>query len=101
MIFHKIEQDNCFIIQQIVSETDFAARKAVVVQWFARFQSNLGNLRISQDICYVRMTDNNDFLTVYGHRANLLNNSIKYLYICFMHYLYSLKQSWIIKDNTL
>ena len=51
-------------------------RKALVVQRFARFCTNLGNLRISQDICYVRMTDNNDFLTIYGHRANLLNNNI-------------------------
>ena len=75
MIFRKIEQDNCFIIQQIiVNETDFAARKTVVVQGFARFQSHLGNLCISQDIFYVWMTDNNDFLTIYGHHANLLNN---------------------------
>ena len=34
--------------------------------------------RISPDICYVRMTDNNDFLTIYGHRANLLNNKVQY-----------------------
>ena len=47
----------------------------MIVQRFARFQSNLGNLRISKDICYVRMTDNNDFLTIYEHRANLLNNN--------------------------
>ena len=50
----------------------------MVVQRFVRFQTNLCvqvcNLRISQDVCYVRMTDNNDFLTIYGHRANLLNN---------------------------
>ena len=39
----------------------------MVVQRFARFQSNPGSLRISQDICYVRMTDNNDFLSIYGH----------------------------------
>ena len=50
----------------------------MVVQRFARFQSNLGNLRISQDICHVRMTDNNDFLTIYGHRASLLNNNVGY-----------------------
>ena len=50
----------------------------MVVQRFARFQSNLGNLRISQDICYVRMTGNNDFLTIYGHRVNLLNNKACY-----------------------
>ena len=45
----------------------------MVVQRFARFQSDLGNLGISQDICYVRMTDINDFLSIYGHRAHLLN----------------------------
>ena len=40
----------------------------MVVQHFASFRANLGSLRISQDMCYVRMTDNNDFLTVYGKR---------------------------------
>ena len=51
----------------------------MAVQRFARFQTNLGNLRISQDICYVRMiADNSDFLTIYGHRANLLNNNKGY-----------------------
>ena len=74
MILRKIEQDNCFINQQIVNEAYFVATKALVVQRFARFQTYLGNLRISQDIFYVRMTDNNGFLTIYGHRANLLNN---------------------------
>ena len=58
-------------MQQIVNETFFAAIKTVVVQRFARFRRNLGNLRISQDICYVRMTDNNDLLTTYGHCANI------------------------------
>ena len=48
----------------------------MVVQHFARFRTSLGNLRISQDICYVRMTDNNDFLTIYGHRSSLLNNNV-------------------------
>ena len=33
---------------------------------------------ISQDICYVWMTDNNGFLTIYGHRASLLNNNVRY-----------------------
>ena len=50
----------------------------MVVQRLARFRTNLGNLRISQDICYVRMTDNNGFLTIYGHRASLLNNKFSY-----------------------
>ena len=47
----------------------------MVVQRFARFRTNLGNLRISQDICYVRMTDNNDFVTIHGNRPSLLNNN--------------------------
>ena len=38
----KIEQDNCFIIQQNVNETLLAARKTVVVKRFARFRTNLG-----------------------------------------------------------
>ena len=66
---------------EIVNETLFVGRKTVVVQLFARFQTNLGNLRISQDICYVRMTDNNGFLTMYGHRTSLLNNNVKYLFL--------------------
>ena len=45
----------------------------MVVQRFTRFRTNLGNLRISQDICYVRMTDIKDVLTIFGHRDNLLN----------------------------
>ena len=44
----------------------------MVVQRFARFRTNLGNL-----ICYVRMMDNNGFLTIYGHRASLLNNNLQ------------------------
>ena len=41
--------------------------------------SKCGHLRISQDICHVRMTDIEGFLTIYGHSDNLLNN--KYIYI--------------------
>ena len=47
----------------------------MVVQRFARCRTNLGNQRISQDICCVRMTDNNDFVTINGQRANLLNKN--------------------------
>ena len=32
-------------------------------------------LRISQDICYVRIPDNTVVLTIYGHQANLFNNN--------------------------
>ena len=41
--------------------------------------SKYGHLRISQDICHVRMTDIEGFLTIYGHSDNLLNN--KYIYM--------------------
>ena len=33
------------------------AQDTVAMQLFARFWTNLGNLRISQDICFVRLTD--------------------------------------------
>ena len=43
---------------------------------FANFRTNLGKVvRISQDIYYVRMTDNAVILTKYGHCTNLLNNN--------------------------
>ena len=41
--------------------------------------SKYGHLRISQDICHVRMTDIESFLTIYGHSDNLLNNKADYL----------------------
>ena len=37
--------------------------------------SKYGHLRISWDICHVRMTDIEGFLTIYGHSGNLLNNN--------------------------
>ena len=40
--------------------------------------SKYGHLRISQDICHVRMTDIEGFLTIYGHSDNLLNNNVYY-----------------------
>ena len=40
--------------------------------------SKYGHLRISQDICHVRMTDIEGFLSIYGHSDNLLNNNVKY-----------------------
>ena len=43
--------------------------------------SKYGHLRISQDICHVRMTDIEGFLTIYGHSDNLLNNKLNYLQI--------------------
>ena len=38
-----------------------------------------GHLRISQDICHVRMTDIEGFLAIYGYSDNLLNNNIIYM----------------------
>ena len=55
--FAKIEQEYCFIIQQIVNETHFTPRKSVVREKIVIFRTKLDDLRISQDICYVRMTD--------------------------------------------
>ena len=40
--------------------------------------SKYGHLRISQDICHVRMTDIEGFLTLFGHSDNLLNNNLGY-----------------------
>ena len=40
--------------------------------------SKYGHLRVSQDICHVRMTDIEGFLTIYGHSDNLLNNNDGY-----------------------
>ena len=40
--------------------------------------SKYGQLRISLDICHVRMTAIEDFLTMYGHSDNLLNNNVAY-----------------------
>ena len=40
--------------------------------------SKYGHLRISQDICHVRMTDIEGLLTIYGHSDNLLNNNCHY-----------------------
>ncbi len=48
------------------------------MQRFTRFRTNLRNLRISQDICYERMTDIVNILTIYGQRAHVLNNNLKY-----------------------
>jgi len=38
--------------------------------------SKYGHLRMSQDICHVRMTDIEGFLTIYGHSDNLLTNKL-------------------------
>ena len=51
------------------------------MQRFAILWTNCFNLRISQDICYVRITDNKDAQTIYGHHAILLNNND-----CYHHY---------------
>ena len=40
--------------------------------------SKYGHLHISRDICHVRMTDIEGFLTIYGPSNNLLNNNMHY-----------------------
>ena len=57
----------------------FTSRKGVVRQNFVRFRTKLEGLRIPPDICYVRMTDIERTLTIYGPRANLLNNNLIHL----------------------
>ena len=42
--------------------------------------SKYGHLRISQDICHVRMADIEGSLTIYGHSDNLLNNKTGYIF---------------------
>ena len=37
-------------------------------------------LHISQDVCEVRITDNKDVQTIYGHRTNLLNDKLAMWY---------------------
>ena len=43
--------------------------------------SKYGHLRISQDICHVRMTDIEGFLTIFGHSDNLLNDNLYYYFV--------------------
>ncbi len=43
------------LFKKIVNETRFADKKTVIMQCFTRLRTNLPNLRISQDICYVQM----------------------------------------------
>ena len=49
-----------------------AAKQAMKenLQWTSKY----GYLRISQDICHVRIADIEGFLTIYEHTDNLLNN---------------------------
>ena len=50
----------------------------MVRQNIERFRTKLADLRIPPDIRYVWMTDIERALTIYGHRANLLNNKTYY-----------------------
>ena len=54
----------------------------MVRQNIERFWTKLADLRIPPDIRYVRMTDIERALTIYGHRANLLNNKKNYVHLC-------------------
>ena len=49
--------------------------------------SKYGHLRISQDICHVRMTDIEGFLTIYGHSDNLLNNKYQSFFLAYYPFI--------------
>ena len=50
--------------------------------------SKYGHLSISLDICHVRMTDFEGFLSIYGHSDNLLKNNNLYLSYKVRHVKY-------------
>ena len=62
------------LFQKMVNKKYFTAKITVVIECLARLWTNLYNLHISQDTCYVLKTDNNDFLTINGHRDNWSDN---------------------------
>ena len=66
-----------------------AARQAMKENFHCT--SKYGHLRISQDICHVRMTDIEGFLTIYGHSDNLLNNNVRYLQESLVFKIYRYK----------
>ena len=78
MIFRKIEQDHCFIIEQNLNRVHFTARKAAVMWHFARLLTNHRNLRISQDICQVQMMDNNRVMTIYSTTQKQANHRTRF-----------------------
>ena len=47
----------------------------MVKQRFAISRKNLAKLLLSKGMYYKRMTDNKDFLTIYGHGDSFLDNS--------------------------
>ena len=49
---------------------DIVQNRVTIQQLFTAKITVFGNLGISQDIFYVRMTDNNKFLTMYVYRDN-------------------------------
>ena len=56
----------------------FTTRTSVVMQRFARFLTNLSNLGILQNMCYLRMADIESIMTVSEKCYNLLNNNCYY-----------------------
>ena len=74
-----IEQDNCFIIQQIDNKTNNFIRTGIKLFYFACLACcGAQKLRISQDICYLRMTDIEGIMTIFGQCYNSLNNNSRY-----------------------
>ena len=62
--------------------------------------SKYGHLRISQDICHVRMTDIEGFLTICGHSDNLLNNKYIYIYI-YIYTIITIIKRWRLHGQLL
>ena len=56
----------------------FTPRTGVVRQRIVRLGTKLDDLCISQDICYVQMTDIARMLTIYRYCTNLLNINCYY-----------------------
>ena len=78
MIFRKIEQDNCFIIQQIDNKTYNFIRWGKKLFYLQFSLLRRTKLRISEDICYLRMTDIERIMTIFGQGYNLLNDNLIY-----------------------
>ena len=65
-IFGKIEQDNCFIIQQIDNKARNIFKCFSVDIFLLHFFFPRTKLHIPPDICYLRMTDIESIMTIFG-----------------------------------
>ena len=63
--YRKIEQDNCFIIQQIDNKARNIFKLSVNI-FSLHFFFPRTKLHIPPDICYLRMTDIETIMTIFG-----------------------------------